>query len=348
MLTSHDAPFVAAYVAGVVVITVVVAVLAAAGLDVAMVDEHTRDVLTLVGLGHIVLLPLVLRGVHAVTDTEPDPVAHEIRELRTSLRSDHFWVAYQPIVCATSGRTVGLEALLRWNHPTRGAVTPAEFIPVAERAGIVGELTDFVLERVLGDLVTSGRTEEVYVSVNVSAHDLTGRDLAASVDRLLRRFDLPPWSLQLELTETAAMTDPDVALAAVSRLRDLGVTLALDDFGTGHASLAWLQSLPVHCLKIDRGFVSDLASSANDREIVHATIDLAHRLGLVTVAEGVEDERTRDDLLAMGCDLLQGFFLGRPTPNGLGPARPVSRPTPRSRGSADGHRPPTVGVAGTG
>ena len=236
-----------------------------------------------------------------------------LTQLRPGLRDDQFWVAYQPIVAAQTGLPVGLEALLRWDHPEHGPIRPDRFIGLAEQSGVIHELTDFVLRRGLRDMATSGLVDEgLYLSVNISARDLIGRDLARTIHELLHELDLPPWALQLEVTETIAMVDPERAIEGIEAIRELGVPIAIDDYGTGHASLAYLQRLPVQCLKIDRSFVSNLTERTADHAIVRSTIELAHNLGFLAVAEGVEDEHTLDRLRDLGCDLIQGFHLGRP------------------------------------
>lgn len=236
-----------------------------------------------------------------------------LTDLRPALTSGEIWVAYQPIVDVDSGRAVGLEALLRWDHPTKGSISPASFVAVAERSGLIHELTAFVLTRGLTDLAESGLAARgMYLSVNVSVRDLLGTDLPDIIQHALHVAGLPASALQIEVTETIAMRDPQRAIEALRNIRALGVPVAVDDYGTGHSSLAYLQQLPIQSLKIDRGFVSHLLSRPADLAIVRSTIDLAHNLGILAVAEGVEDEDTVQALRALGCDLLQGYHLARP------------------------------------
>lgn len=238
-----------------------------------------------------------------------------LTQLRPALQEDQFWLAYQPIVATRTRQPVGLEALLRWDHPVHGAIAPDRFIGLAERSGVIHALTDFVLHRGLEQMSASGLIDQgLYLSINVSARDLIGRDLCAAVQQALAAAKLPPWALQLEVTETIAMTDPRRAIREIERIRDLGVPIAIDDYGTGHASLAYLQRLPVQSLKIDQTFVSHLSERAGDHAIVRSTIDLAHNLGILAVGEGVEDEATFECLRDLGCDLVQGYHLGRPAP----------------------------------
>lgn len=237
--------------------------------------------------------------------------------LRGALGRGEFSLAYQPKV-DHAGRLVHVEALLRWESPTLGRVGPDEFIPLAERSGVIHPITCWVLE----EAVRSCRAWEasgvvVGVAVNLSALDLAAPGLAEVLRGLLERHALPPGRLLLEITESAVMQDVEQSLRMLERLRGLGLRLAIDDFGTGQSSLAQLKRLPVHELKIDKGFVMRLDTQADDALIVRSTIDIAHNMGLEVVAEGVESEAGARMLEAFGCDLLQGYWISRPLP---GPA----------------------------
>ncbi|WP_372593533.1 putative bifunctional diguanylate cyclase/phosphodiesterase [Actinotalea sp.] len=222
-------------------------------------------------------------------------------------------VHYQPIVDLADGRVEGFEALLRWTHPDRGPIPPATFIQVAEETSLIHGLTDHVLDKalgVLGGLVADGAA--LRMSVNLSPRALVGPNLVTRVRRLLAQHRVPPGLLCLEITEETLVDDPERAIVALDELKALGVRLSIDDFGTGYSSMSYLKRLPVDEIKIDRGFVIDLLSSAQDRSLVHAVVDLAHRLSLRVVAEGVETEEVGDALREMGCDLAQGYVYGRP------------------------------------
>ncbi|MGY2003623.1 putative bifunctional diguanylate cyclase/phosphodiesterase [Blastococcus sp. SYSU DS1024] len=243
-------------------------------------------------------------------------------ELRRAIRDGELLVHYQPRVAVADGRVLGVEALVRWQHPERGLVPPAEFIPLAEQTGLIRPITDAVLEQALA-ACRRWRDQglELTVGVNLSARSLLDTCLVDRVAGLLRAHGLPAGCLELEITESAAMKDPGRALEVLHRLRDLGVELSVDDYGTGHASLAYLTRLPVSTLKIDRSFVQTMELDAGDRTIVRSTVELAHSLGLRVVAEGVETRATWAELARLGCDAAQGFWLARPMPDAEVPVR---------------------------
>ncbi|WP_158550731.1 bifunctional diguanylate cyclase/phosphodiesterase [Geodermatophilus sp. TF02-6] len=243
-------------------------------------------------------------------------------ELRRAIGAGDLRVHYQPRVGLAGGRVRAVEALVRWQHPRRGTVLPGEFIGLAEATGLIRPLTDAVLEQALADCRRwADQGLSLAVSVNLSARSLLDEELPDRVAGLLGAHGLPPSSLELEITESAAMKDPDRAVRVLARLRGLGLRLSVDDYGTGHASLSYLSRLPVDTLKIDRSFVSTMELDGNDRAIVRSTIALAHHLGLRVVAEGVETRRTWGQLAAFGCDEAQGYWLGRPEPADDVPAR---------------------------
>jgi EAL domain-containing protein (putative c-di-GMP-specific phosphodiesterase class I) len=238
-----------------------------------------------------------------------------VAELRAALNHGHVEVFVQPQARLATGATVSVEALARWHHPELGAVPPDEFIPVAERTGLVGPLTTQVLDQSLAAVAEWRRQgHDLGIAVNLSTRSLHDSDLVHEVSRLLRRHDVPPTRLTLEVTESSVMADPARATAVLHQLRDLGVRLSVDDFGTGYSSLSYLKRLPVHEVKIDRSFVTGLAQQGEDVAIVRAIVDLGRHLGLDVVAEGVEDQQTWDLLASMGCDLVQGWHLARPMP----------------------------------
>jgi EAL domain-containing protein (putative c-di-GMP-specific phosphodiesterase class I) len=213
------------------------------------------------------------------------------------------------------GAIVGVEALLRWTHPTQGPIGPDTFIPLAEHSGLIGRITTFVLEAATSQArAWQDAGLELTVSVNLSVRDLQHPGLAATVAETLRANGLSPRRIRLEITEGSVMDQPDRALATLKELAAVGVSLSVDDFGTGYSSLAYLQRLPVDELKIDRSFVLGLAGSSSDGEIVRSTVGLGHNLGLSIVAEGVEDESSLAFLREVGCDIAQGFFIAKPMP----------------------------------
>ena len=252
--------------------------------------------------------------------TDPQRLAL-VGELRHAIERGELQVHVQPKARLDTGEVTGVEALARWQHPLLGAVPPEEFVQVAERSGLIRALTLLVLERALGGCagwLREGR--QVSVAVNLSARSLVDPDLVADVARLLQRHDVPPRLLTLEITEGSVMTDPTRAMGLLVALRDMGVRLSVDDFGTGYSSLSYLKRLPVHEVKIDRSFVTDMVNDADDATIVRSIVDLAANLSLDVVAEGVEDLAAWEALAALGCTFVQGWHLGRPMPiSELGP-----------------------------
>jgi diguanylate cyclase len=235
--------------------------------------------------------------------------------LRRALERDELVLHYQPKADLHTGQVLGAEALVRWQHPAHGLLGPGEFIPLAERTGLIHPLTRWVLDAALRQAAEWRRAgHHLSIAVNVSTRSLLDREFPDHVADRLAAWQLPAASLVLEVTESAVMADPALALEILSRLHALGVGLALDDFGTGYSSMAYLKALPVDELKVDRSFVGQMATSNSDAVIVRSTIDLGHNLGLHVVAEGVENQATWEELAALGCDTAQGYHLGRPMP----------------------------------
>jgi diguanylate cyclase len=240
-----------------------------------------------------------------------------IEELREAVLNGDLELHYQPQVDLHSGHLVGVEALARWSHPRLGYVPPVEFLPLAEEAGLMDVLTELVLERALTQCARwRAAGTELAVSVNISTTNLENPDFATIVERLLLASGLPPEALVLEITETTAIIEFDRCKQVIEELRDLGLVVSVDDFGAGFTSLAYLSSLAVGELKLDRSFISGLATAdgARDLALVRSTIDLAHSLGLRVVAEGVEDEASFELLADLACDVAQGYLIGRPQP----------------------------------
>jgi EAL domain-containing protein (putative c-di-GMP-specific phosphodiesterase class I) len=235
-------------------------------------------------------------------------------DLRVALDTGQLSVAYQPQVDLLEMRTVGVEALIRWTHPTRGLVPPDDFIPLAENSGLIAELTAFVLDSALGTLAQwRAAGYDVRMAVNLAVRHLSDLALPRQVSEALTTHGIPPSALVLEVTETGILSDPARVDAVIGALRRLGVGIAVDDYGTGHASLSYLKRLEVDELKIDKSFVSDMRQDTQDLIIVRSTVALARDLGLRVIAEGIEDESTAITLRELGCFIGQGYHLGRPT-----------------------------------
>jgi diguanylate cyclase (GGDEF)-like protein len=235
--------------------------------------------------------------------------------IRHALVQDEIVVHYQPIIDLDNMRVRGAEGLVRWQHPEHGLIPPGAFVQTVEQTGLIGPLTRHVLERSIAECAAwrkDGR--QMTVAVNLSVRNLLDRDLPTQIERLLDTYGLPPESLQLEITESMIMSDPDRALATVGRLSRLGARLSVDDFGTGYSSLANLRKMPIDELKIDRSFVSPMLRNESDLIIVRSTINLGHDLGLNVIAEGVEDSSTLERLATLGCDLAQGYHVSKPMP----------------------------------
>ncbi len=234
-------------------------------------------------------------------------------DLPNALGQNEMSLLYQPKVRLADSTIVGVEALARWRHPRYGQVAPDEFIPLAERNGVIGPLSEFMLAQALSQAamwqVNGSRWG---AAVNLSMRNLIDADLVDLLDRLLRTTGVDPITITLEITETIVMSDTARTITMLERFAGLGVRLSVDDFGTGYSSLSYLQRLPVHEVKIDKSFVSSMATDHNSATIVRSVLDLAHNMGLSAVAEGVEDRETWDLLRALGCDEAQGYFLARP------------------------------------
>jgi diguanylate cyclase (GGDEF)-like protein len=241
-----------------------------------------------------------------------------LSELREALDHDQLVLHYQPKVSADSGELTGVEALVRWEHPSRGLVGPDQFIPLAEGTTLIHRITRHVVSKALA--FSRGWLDQglrMPVAVNVSARSLLDRGFPARIAHQLEQAGVPADLLSIEITESTIMLDPDRALAVLRELHDMGVQLSVDDFGTGYSSMSYLKVLPVSELKVDRSFVRHMAADQDDAVLVQSAIDLGHNLGLSVVAEGVEDNDTLTALRELGVDLVQGFYLGRPMPEHL-------------------------------
>jgi len=256
---------------------------------------------------------------HEVYDPERDHHSRRrlelLGELRDALDAGQLILHYQPKAEIATGEVHGVEALVRWVHPRRGLLLPGEFLPLAEHTGLGRTLTAFVVDRALEEM----ESHDLSVAVNLGPADLLDLGLPSEIDRLLRRRRFQPERLRLEVSEDVVMGNPERTLEVLAGLRAIGVATALDDFGAGHASLGHLKALDVDELKIDRSFVGGLPDDERDAAIVSATVELARRLGMRVVAEGVESVENWDALARMPCDEAQGFYLSRPlTADALG------------------------------
>ena len=264
--------------------------------------------------------------------------------IRHALVQDEIVVHYQPIIDLDQMSVRGAEGLVRWQHPEHGLIPPGAFVQTVEQTGLIGPLTRHVLERSIAECAAwrkDGR--EMSVAVNLSVRNLLDHDLPKEIERLLSTYGLPPEALQLEITESMIMSDPERALATVTRLSRLGARLSVDDFGTGYSSLANLRKMPIDELKIDRSFVSPMMHNESDLIIVRSTINLGHDLGLNVIAEGVEDNPTLEELAMLGCDLAQGYHVSKPMPadafnmwladTAPQPTKGASAKAPRSKGA---------------
>jgi EAL domain-containing protein (putative c-di-GMP-specific phosphodiesterase class I) len=242
------------------------------------------------------------------------------QDLSDAIDRQQLELFYQPLLAFNGLTVVGFEALIRWRHPTLGLISPVEFIPLAEKTGLIHRIGQWVLQRGVADWAElrqyclGGVEPDPFLSINLSAPELAGGDIVQSVQACLQRHGMDPRELHIELTETIIIQNMDAVAASLHQLRALGVGIALDDFGTGYAGLDYLQSLPFTCLKIDKTFVQQLNHSERSLHIIKAALELARSIGLSTIAEGIEDAEIGSQLAALGCSQAQGYFFGKPMP----------------------------------
>jgi diguanylate cyclase (GGDEF)-like protein len=289
-----------------------------AGVGIALYPDDGLDAATLLRRAELALAAAKRRhaGVAFASETGAEP-AHEqlslIGDMRRALLAGEFTLAYQPKLALAGGRIVAVEALLRWQHPERGSIAPARFIPFAEQTGFIREITPWVLETAVRQAaVWHAAGLDIAVSANLSTLDLLDPHLGRRVRDLLATYAVPARRLCLEITESALMDDPAQAQAHLDELAALGIKLSIDDYGVGQASLAYLKSLPVDELKLDRSFITAITESPRNAAIVESTIMLSHALGLTVVAEGVETPAELRWLREHGCDIAQGYGIARP------------------------------------
>lgn len=233
-------------------------------------------------------------------------------DLEVALDHHEFVMAYQPKIACKSGAIAGFEALVRWQHPERGLVMPDAFIPVAEESSLITSLTAQIVEQSLAWFTSAFLQSSLSLSLNISARSLIDLELADKLSAICRRFQLPTERIVLEVTESSAMIDPVLSLDLLTRLRVKGFHLSIDDFGTGFSSMVQLVRMPFSEIKVDKSFVLQTSHSQESRTIIKSIVDLGHSLGLVVVAEGVEDQQTLDYLNTLRCDLAQGYLIARP------------------------------------
>jgi diguanylate cyclase (GGDEF)-like protein/PAS domain S-box-containing protein len=287
-------------------------------IGIAVYPQHGEDVDTLLRRADAAMyVAKRTPGGSAVYAEQQDPEGSNqlalSAELRHTLETDQLQVVYQPIVGFGEGEVMRVEALARWRHPDRGLVAPGEFIPLAERSGLMKSLFSRVLGATLAQCAAWRQANlPVQAAVNLSIRNLLDPELPRIVGQALQRAGIPAECLGFEITETMLMAEPNRVLLTLAELRDLGVQLAIDDFGVGYSSLAYLQRLPAYAVKIDRSFVSRMTHDRGSAEIVKLITNLGHALGMKVVAEGIEDQATYDACAAAGCDSAQGYFVGRP------------------------------------
>jgi diguanylate cyclase (GGDEF)-like protein/PAS domain S-box-containing protein len=309
-----------------------------ASLGIALYPDHATDPESLAQRADVAMY-LAKRSAHSFAMYAAEHDHSSVRrvtllgELRRAVDLEEFRLLHLPTVSLATGAIVGTEALVRWQHPAHGLMSPSEFIDLAKVSGMIHPLTRWALRTALyqaGAWAPEGGPPTVGVSINLSVRNLYDSELTASMHQLLVESNFPPSLVTLEITESEVMDDPFLAVEVLGQLRELGVHTSIDDFGTGHSALAYLKHLPIDEIKIDQSFVAGLRSSRADETIVRAIIDLGHNLGLTVVAVGVEDDETLQRLRTLGCDRAQGYHLSPPitcheVPSAIALARTVRR-----------------------
>ena len=235
--------------------------------------------------------------------------------MRTALERCEFVVHYQPKLDLQTRRVTGVEALVRWQHPERGLLPPAEFVPMVEQTALIAPLTANIVEQAVRDLASWRRQGlELEVAINLSARSLLDAGLPAQLLEIVRRHEVAPQLVTVEVTESATLVDPETAIGVLNRLRAEGFSVSIDDYGTGNASIDYLAKLPATEIKIDRSFIAAVCENPRADAVVRSTINLAQHLDLTVVAEGIETQQVLDHVTALGCDRTQGYLISRPVP----------------------------------
>lgn len=292
-----------------------------ASVGITIYPQHGIDDRTLIQRADIAMYQAKHHKANlAIYDAEQDQHSLErlglMADLRQAIKQNKLQLFFQPQANFSNGIVIGMEALLRWNHPKHGYIPPEEIIQLAEQTGLIHDIAQWVLTHAIQQTKSwMDAGFKLTVAVNLSAHNLADDRIVEHVRALLASNQLPAKQLILEVTENAMMVNPERAVDILTQLNEMGVSISIDDYGTGFSSLSYLKRLPVHELKIDKSFILEMSKNDNDTVIVRSTIDLAHNLGLKVVAEGVEDEDTWDLLQTLHCDIAQGYFLEKPMPS---------------------------------
>jgi EAL domain-containing protein (putative c-di-GMP-specific phosphodiesterase class I) len=297
-----------------------VQVTATASIGIAFAGQANHDPDQLLHAADLAMYQAKRKGgsAHQVIDLRSDYLDEHhgglVSALSNAMEREDLHLVYQPIVRTTDGSVDCVEALLRWDHRSRGPITPTTIIPLAEKAGLAGEIAEWVLRRACTDrkLWSERRNGSVRMAVNMSAHQIMGPDFMSMVKGTLADTGTDSNVITIEITEGALIHDTNRALMVLLELKDLGFRLSLDDFGIGYSSLSYLKRFPIDEVKIDHSFVTDINRDRSSHAIVSKTIELAHLLGLTVVSEGVETASQRQILAELGCDFCQGFQFGRP------------------------------------
>jgi predicted signal transduction protein with EAL and GGDEF domain len=237
------------------------------------------------------------------------------RDMHNAIKQEQFILYYQPKINFDTGQVCGAEALIRWRHPELGMIPPDEFISIAEKSGLIRQVSEWVINQALQDCSRwRSKGHDVGVSVNISAINLNDKDLSKNIQASLVKWSVHPGYLILELTESSIMSNPTYALTVLKNLNAMGIGLSIDDFGTGHSSLAYIKKLPVTEIKIDKSFVNQMSENNSEEAIIRSIVILARYLNISLVVEGVEDKASYDRLNKIGCEIAQGYFIAKPMP----------------------------------
>jgi diguanylate cyclase (GGDEF)-like protein/PAS domain S-box-containing protein len=289
-----------------------------ASMGLVSYPEHGPDIQTLLRRADVAMYTAKKDGsgyaIYSMEQDQNDPHRLQLMgDLRAALDKEELHLVYQPKAFLKNKQVLSVEALLRWNHPKYGQIPPSEFIPLAEQLGVIHSITTWVLTEAIKQSKKWRLADiDIEIAVNLSVRNLQDAELPSRLKDLLHQYDVSPDKITLEITESFIMADPDRAKEVLMKIHQMGIKLSIDDFGTGYSSLAYLKTLPVNTIKIDKSFIADMANDEVDSMIVRSIIYLAHNLGLLVIAEGVEDEKSWDLLTSYGCDIAQGYYLQKP------------------------------------